>query len=103
MNRILITGKNCEISREAFARAARLGRAINSGTEPVSAAGGPRVPKLERTALTQNPSFVCRHAPVSPQPRHGGNLDQRLCMDLLVLAGIAVAVTSLMLLAALPV
>lgn len=63
MKRILVTGKNCEISREVFSRDARLGSYCrrrqddphHSGMQPESAAGGTRAPY---TPLQVAPSSV---------------------------------------------
>lgn len=64
MVRILITGKNCELSREAFSRAARLaceashetGRAASySGVQPESAPGGTRAMNARKDNRTPVP------------------------------------------------
>ncbi len=80
MKRLLITGKNCELSREAFSRAARLadasslhtGRAaFHSGAAPESAAGGSRASssKKEDTRPEGSSLFECSSDLEPPQPR----------------------------------
>lgn len=66
-HRILITGINCQISREAFVRAARLvpSAALHSGATPKSAAGGTRAPTdMENSSPEYQP--LCR-GPELPQ------------------------------------
>lgn len=74
MPRILITGKNCDLSREAFSRAARLANATSPQTRRAalysdmtsdSAAGGTRAPS---TKDNRNPESqpLCT-GPESPQ------------------------------------
>lgn len=74
MTRILITGKNCDLSREAFSRAARLahraspqtGRAVfHSDTRSDSAAGGTRAPTAKDNRNPE-PQSLCT-GPESPQ------------------------------------
>lgn len=74
MKRILITGKNRELSREAFSRAARridatsqpTGRAASySGMTPASAAGGTRAPTTKDNRNPE-PQSLCT-GPESPQ------------------------------------
>lgn len=66
MPRILITGKNCELSREAFSRAARLASASSlqtgraafySGAVPESVSGGSRL-FVERETGKDNRNLV---------------------------------------------
>lgn len=81
MPRILITGKNCDLSRETFSRAARLAfapspqtrRAVSySGAVPDSAAGGSRQCPTQEDHPTQHPSFEFPCAgPEHPQPLLG--------------------------------
>lgn len=107
MTRILITGKNCDLSREAFSRAARLahraspqtGRAVfYSDMTSDSAAGGTRAPTAKDNRNPE-PQPLCT-GPESPQTFRLGAAS-RLAVDLGVLAGIAAACTALMVLASL--
>lgn len=107
MPRILITGKNCDLTREAFSRAARLahrashetGRAaLYSGTTPESAAGGTRASSTKDNRNPE-PQPLCT-GPESPQTVRLGAAS-RLAVDLVVLAGIAAACTALMVLGSL--
>lgn len=74
MTRIIITGKNCDLSRETFSRAARLacfssqetGRAASSsGTTPDAAAGGTRAPDDQENRSPDTQSLC--DGPESPQ------------------------------------
>ena len=102
MNRILITGKNCELSRHAFAAAARQARAIPyPGAVPGSVAGGSRRSVNEECSPTRHPSFELPHIdPEPPQPRLG--VDRRVLEELGAILLIFVGVIGCMLLAALP-
>lgn len=78
MKRLLITGKNCELSREAFSRAARLAQASSlhtgraafySGTTPDSAAGGPRASSKKEDTRPEGSSLIqCSSDLEPPQP-----------------------------------
>lgn len=107
MTRILITGKNCDLSREAFSRAARHIHATSqptrravlySGMMPDSEAGGTRAPTTKDNRNPESQSLCT--GPESPQTFRLGAAT-RLAVDFAVLAGIAVACVTLMVLASL--
>lgn len=109
MTRILITGKNCDLSREAFSRAARLadaaslklGRAaFHSGHQPDSAAGGSRRSDSERETPPRTSSeFPCALGPEPPQPWLGVDWDTWFELGMIVL--IFAAIVAMMVLASL--
>lgn len=108
MARILITGKNCELSREAFSRAARLASASSlqtgraafySGTTPDSAAGGTRATSSQKDLTHNRVLPLCSPDLEPPQPWL--EVLQALREEtglLLILAAIAVATVILALL-----
>lgn len=108
MTRILITGKNCDLSREAFSRAARHASATSqptrravlySGMKPDSEAGGPRAPTTKDNRNPESQSLCT--GPESPQTFRLGAIQRDDWIMIAVSAVICLANIAIIVLASL--